>query len=192
MTQPAVPSPRLAPRRARLSDAEAIGAVQVASWRTTYRGIVPEDYLAAMTVEDHAERWARLLARPGTLELTFVVEEAGRVVGFALGGNEREGSTRFLGELHAIYLLQEAQRRGHGRALVEAVSGALLQRGLNSMLVWVLRDNLGARRFYERLGGVYLGEHDLDFGAGFTLMEVSYGWPDLRAGLAQPPREPLR
>jgi GNAT superfamily N-acetyltransferase len=181
-----VPPPRLAPRRARLADAEAIGAVQVASWRTTYRGIVPEDYLASMTVEDHANRWARLLARPGSLDLTFVVEEEGRVVGFAMGGSEREGDRRFPGELYAIYLLQEAQRQGHGRALVEAVSGALLQRGLRSMLVWVLRDNLGARRFYERLGGVYIREHDLDFGAGFTLREVSYGWADLRWGLARP------
>jgi ribosomal protein S18 acetylase RimI-like enzyme len=162
--------------------------VQVASWQTTYRDIVPEDYLSAMTVEDHARRWGRLLARPGNLELTFVVEEEGRVVGFAMGGREREGDRHFPGELYAIYLLQEAQRHGHGRALVEAVSGALLERGLRSMLVWVLRDNVGARHFYERLGGVYLREHDLDFGAGFSLREVSYGWSDLRWGLVPAPQ----
>jgi ribosomal protein S18 acetylase RimI-like enzyme len=188
MTPPPVPRPRLAPRRARLSDAEAIGAVQVASWRTTYRGIVPADYLEGMTVEDHARRWGRLLARPGNLELTFVVEEEDRVVGFAMGGSEREGDRRFPGELYAIYLLQGAQRRGYGRALAEAVAGALLERGMRSMLVWVLRDNWSARRFYERLGGVYIREHELDFGAGFTLQEVSYGWADLRWGLVPPPR----
>jgi ribosomal protein S18 acetylase RimI-like enzyme len=182
----ALPPPRLAPRSARLSDAESIGAVQVASWRSTYRGIVPDDYLDAMTVEDHAGRWGRLLARPGSLELTFVVEEEGRVVGFAMGGTEREGDRRYAGELYAIYLLPDARRRGHGRALAEAVSEALLERGLRSMLVWVLRDNLGARRFYERLGGVYVREHELDFGAGFTLPEVSYGWADLRWGLVRP------
>ena len=188
MTQHSVQPPQLAPRRARLSDAEDIGAVHVASWRTTYRGIVPADYLASMTVEDHARRWSRLLARPGSLEMTFVVEEEGRVVGFAMGGSEREGDRRFPGELYAIYLLQEAQRRGHGRALVEAVAGALLEAGLRSMLVWVLRDNLDARRFYERLGGVYIREHELDFGAGFSLQEVSCGWADLRWGLVPPPQ----
>jgi GNAT superfamily N-acetyltransferase len=186
VTQSAVPPPRLAPRRARLSDADAIGTVQVASWRTTYRGIVPDAYLDSMTAEDHAARWARLLARPGSLELTFVVEEQGRLIGFAMGGPEREGDRRFPAELYAIYLLQEAQGRGHGRALVEAVSTALLQRGFRAMLVWVLRQNLAARRFYERLGGAYLREHDLDFGAGFTLPEVAYGWADLRWGLARP------
>jgi ribosomal protein S18 acetylase RimI-like enzyme len=188
MTWPAGASPWPGLRRARLSDAPAIATVEVASWRTTYGGIVPEDYLSRMTAEEHAERWARLLARPGSLDMTFVVEEEDRVVGFAKGGPEREGDLRFVGELYAIYLLEEVQRQGHGRALAEAVAEALLRRGLRSMLVWVLRDNLGARRFYESLGGVYLRQHDLDFGAGFTLPEVSYGWSDLRLGLHPPPR----
>jgi GNAT superfamily N-acetyltransferase len=188
MTQQAAAFRQQGLRPARLSDAPDIGAVEVASWRTTYRGIVPEDYLARMTADEHAQRWARLLGRPGSLEMTFVVEEEGRVVGFAKGGPEREGDRRFVGELYAIYLLEEVQGRGYGRALVEAVAAAMLRRGVRSMLVWVLRDNLGARRFYERLGGVYLREHDLDFGAGFTLPEVSYGWSDLRRGLTAPPQ----
>jgi hypothetical protein len=55
------------------------------------------------------------------------------------------------------------------------------------MLVWVLRDNRAARGFYEHLGGVYVREHALDFGAGFEVMEVSYGWDDVRGGLTADP-----
>jgi GNAT superfamily N-acetyltransferase len=183
LRQLAVPQPQRGPRRARLGDAAGIGAVQVASWRSTYRGIVPADYLDSMTVEDHSRRWHRLLTQSGNLEMTFVVEERGRIVGFAMGGPEREGDPRFRGELYAIYLLEEAQGRGYGRTLVEAVAGALLRRGYDSMLVWVLRDNLPARRFYEHMGGRYLREHELDFGAGFALREVSYGWSDVRRDL---------
>jgi ribosomal protein S18 acetylase RimI-like enzyme len=185
VTEPLPARPPSFLRQARSSDAHAIGGVQVSSWRSSYRGMVPDDYLDGMTAEDHGRRWARLLAQGDNLALTFVVEEAGRVVGFAMGGPEREGDPRFQGELYAIYLLLEAQRRGHGRALAEAVAGALVHRGLTSMLVWVLRDNLAARAFYERMGGVFLREHDLDFGAGFSVREVSYGWDDVRGGLAQ-------
>jgi GNAT superfamily N-acetyltransferase len=183
LTEPAVPHPLSGPRRARLEDAAGIGAVQVDSWRSTYRDIVPAHYLDSMTVEDHSRRWARLLSQPGNLEMTFVVEEGGRIVGFAMGGSEREGDSRFRGELYAIYLVREAQGRGYGRALVESVADALLQHRFYSMLVWVLRDNLPARRFYEHIGGRYLREHDLDFGAGFVLREVSYGWEDVRRDL---------
>lgn len=185
MNAPAVP-PRApsAVRPARLADAGGIARVQVSSWRTTYRGMVPDEFLVGMTVKDHAARWGRLLHEPAHLELTFVVEEAGTVVGFAMGGREREGDSRFAGELYAIYLLREAQGRGHGRSLVAAVAEGLVRRRMTSMLVWVLRDNLRARGFYERLGGVYLREHELDFGAGFSVMEVGYGWEDIRETLA--------
>jgi ribosomal protein S18 acetylase RimI-like enzyme len=148
--------------------------------------MVPDDYLDGMSVEDHARRWTRLLEQPGNLALTFVVEEAGHLVGFAMGGPEREGEPRFRGELYAIYLLRETQGRGHGRALVQAVAGELVRQQVSSMLVWVLRDNLSARGFYERLGGVFLREHQLDFGAAFTVQEVSYGWEDVRQGLLPP------
>ena len=42
--------------------------------------------------------------------------------------------------------------------------------------VWVLRENMHARGFYERLGGVYLRQRPLDFGHDITAMEVSYLW----------------
>ena len=177
------PEPSAIVRPARLTDAAEIARVQVESWRTTYRGMVPDDYLDGMRVEEHTVRWVRLLRDPVHLELTFVTETADGVVGFAMGGREREDDRRFLGELYAIYLVREAQGRGYGRALVEAVARGLVRRRLTSMLVWVLRENVRARGFYERLGGVFLREHELDFGAGFTVIEVSYGWDDVRGSL---------
>ena len=46
------------------------------------------------------------------------------------------------------------------------------------MIVWVLRDNPGARGFYERLGGVYVRTQPITIGPT-TLDEVSYGWRSL-------------
>ena len=46
------------------------------------------------------------------------------------------------------------------------------------MLVWVLEDNHGARRFYESLGGELVGRKTVVIG-GADLVEVSYGWKDI-------------
>ncbi len=46
------------------------------------------------------------------------------------------------------------------------------------MIVWVLRDNQAARRFYERLGGVYIREQPITIGSSLV-QEVSYGWKSL-------------
>lgn len=41
-------------RKARVADAIAIGAVHVAAWRSTYPGILPDSYLARMSVSRQA------------------------------------------------------------------------------------------------------------------------------------------
>jgi ribosomal protein S18 acetylase RimI-like enzyme len=165
-------------RPAAIDDAAAIARVHVASWRTTYRGLLPDDFLASLGEEPYMERWTRVIGDGSSR--VFVVDENGDVVGFASCGHERAGEVGFAGELYAIYVLDSAQRQGHGRELVRAVAGALREMRLEDMIVWVLRDNTPARHFYERLGGVYVRSQPITIGAA-TLEEVSYGWRSLDA-----------
>lgn len=173
-------------RAATPADAKAVARIHVESWRTTYPGMIPDRYLAGMRVDDYAERWRRTLVDPAHRSLVFIAEEAGLPVGFASGGRDRDAERREVGELYAIYLLRSAQGRGHGRRLLLAVAEALAERGLTTMVVWVLRDNARARAFYERMGGVYQRERLLDFAAGFSVMEVSYRWADVPGELLAP------
>ncbi len=174
-------------RTATPADAPAIARVHVASWRTTYPGMLPDSYLAAMDVRDYTGRWARALRSPLSPGAVTVVEEEGEIVGFASCGRQRDGNQPYEGELYAIYLLQEVQGHGYGRALVEVSAAALAEKRITSMVVWVLRDNAHARGFYERLGGAYLRTRELDFGYGVTAMEVSYLWADTLATLLRRP-----
>jgi hypothetical protein len=54
--------PRVHIRAASPTDARGIAAVHVASWRTTYRGIVPADYLAGLSADAREHSWRRQLA----------------------------------------------------------------------------------------------------------------------------------
>jgi GNAT superfamily N-acetyltransferase len=165
-------------RAALIDDVNAIARVHVASWRSTYRTLLPDDFLASMTEAGYADRWRRLIG-DGSSRI-YVVEDEGDVVGFASGGRERAGETGYTGELYAIYVLDGHQGRGYGRDLVRAVAEGIREMGLDDMLVWVLRDNPPARGFYERLGGVYVRAQPITIGSA-TLEEVSYGWPHLDA-----------
>ena len=160
-------------RPATPEDAPGIADVHVATWRTTYRGLLPDDFLASLSEEHYAERWRRVIGEGSSR--VFVVDLPERIVGFASGGRERAGESGFAGELYALYVLDGAQRHGHGRELVRAVAGALEEMEMPDMIVWVLRDNAPARHFYERLGGVYVRAQPITIGSA-TLEEVSYGW----------------
>ena len=168
-------------REARREDAPGIAHVHVASWRTTYRGIMPDEYLAQLSVEQRARRWMEITSAGA--EIIYVAEDDGDggrgIVGFASGGAKRDGATpAYDGELYAVYILQEYQGQGIGQQLVSAIAERLAQAGFNAMLVWVLAAN-PSRGFYDRLGGQLVWEKMIDI-AGTTLSEVAYGWPDIR------------
>ena len=160
-------------RPAELDDAAGIACVHVATWRSAYRGLLPDDFLVSLSEAHYTDRWRRVISEGSSR--VFVVDEPGGISGFASGGRERAGEAGFAGELYALYVLEGSQRRGHGRDLVRAVAGALRDLHLPDMIVWVLRDNSPARAFYERLGGTYVRAQPITIGTA-TLEEVSYGW----------------
>ncbi len=184
-------------RIAKAADASAIARVHVASWHETYRGMVPDAMLAALSVEQRSKAWLQILegsgegntpGGPGACRadaegtLVFVADLDGSTVGFASCGAQRTGSLRergYEGEFSAIYVLQAAQRLGLGRRLMVSMATDLQGRGFRGAALWVLRDNARARRFYEFLGGIPVAERNDDREGGLTLPEVAYGWTDL-------------
>ena len=164
-------------RRAGLEDLPGVARVLVDTWRATYRGVVPEAFLEGLSYEGQAERWAQRLKTPTWPGRLFVAEsESGEVVGFAAFGPDRaSGFPGYTAELWAIYVLPNWQRKGLGRALFHEGARLLQAEGYGRMLVWVLKENPKGRGFYEHLGGVLLGEREIELG-GAKLWEVAYGF----------------
>ena len=168
-------------REARCEDAEELTRVHIESWRTTYRGLLPDDYLANLNPEPRQRYWRSLLCAPQREQFVYVAvdDQLDQVIGFASGGKERSEDRDYRGELYTIYLLEGHQGQGIGRTLLRCVAVELFGSGFNSMLVWVLSAN-PSQRFYAALGGqpvrtqlVMIGEHSYE--------ETGYGWSDISA-----------
>lgn len=147
-------------RPAGIHDARAIAEVHTESYNGSYRGIFPDSLLNGLSVEKRESRWRDLLAgqEPSSAVTIVGCEAGGSVAGFASGGKERTGQLGCDGELYAIYLRPEAQRKGQGTLVVRQFARELIGRGFGSMAVWVLELN-PSRRFYECLGGRLLGSN---------------------------------
>jgi L-amino acid N-acyltransferase YncA len=160
-------------RPARPSDARAMARVYVHTWQQTYRGLVPDPYLDAMTV-GRAER--AILRRLDHVSGICSVAEAdsGQVTGFVTGGPARAPDDIYSGEIYELYLLKAYRGRGTGRQMVQVLSDRFSRMGIHSMMVWVLARN-PYRHFYEKINGVYLRSTTIPF-AGVRLKAVAYGW----------------
>jgi len=180
MESPAEVSRAATIRRAITGDARAIAAVRIDAWRTTYAGMVPAAYLAAMSVDDNAAQWHRILAAGPNMTSIFVADDGGEIAGFACGNMLPEQKHGFDAELTAIYLRRDRQRAGLGRRLVAAVAAAQREHGATGLLTWVFAANRNARAFYQRLGGELVVEQPFQWD-GLELVEAGYGWRDLDA-----------
>ena len=161
-------------------DADDLARVHVAAWRETYRGLLPDAYLARMSETAQAQRFAQALKSPGADEVTLAVGDRDGIVGYAGGGPARNGAPGEA-EIHTLYLLRRAQAQGLGRRLLSGMARAMATRGARSLVISVLRDNQRARGFYEHMGGVPDPARREPGPGGRLLVEIAYRWADIRS-----------
>ena len=167
-------------RPATAADAPAIARVRIDSWRTTYRGLIPDAYLDGMELEPSIGIWNRVLDAQSSAATVFVATRDGEVVGFAAGNTLKEPKYDADAELTAVYLRRDVQRAGLGHRLVAAVVDAQRAHGAHAMIVWTIAGNKPARAFYEALGGELVVEQPFVWD-GMDLVEAGYVWRDLAA-----------
>lgn len=138
-------------RTAVAADAEAVARVHVRAWQSAYRGLIAQDYLDSLTPEARARRYD--FGRPGIgVPVTLVAVQHDAICGLVTIGLCREEDLPNFGELMAIYVDPDCLGTGIGRLLIGAGRDRLRGLGVEGAALWVLRDNVRARRFYARDG----------------------------------------
>ena len=161
-------------RPATAEDADAIGRVQVETWRVAYRGLMPDDVIAGFDLEGRQRLWREGLARvPRPGSATFVAELDGEVVGFASVGRSRDDEAAPEGELYAIYLHPSRWDRGIGRALLERAEESMRAFGFERAILWVMEGNERGERFYRAAGWECDGRK-LELFQGAEVAELRY------------------
>ena len=173
-------------RDARVDDAAAMARIQVAGWQHAYGHFMPAEFIAARSPEIRTKEWrVRLRDQPADV-VHLVAEDEGQIVGIASGGPPMgdevviEGDTSDCdGQCYGLYVAPVRIGLGIGRRLLGKLGSRLLLAGRTSFVLWAFEKNV-YRRFYDRLGGreIARGRWDVD---GITLIEIAYGWPDIRA-----------
>lgn len=158
-------------RDSKIEDAEAIARVHTLSWQTSYKGIMPQDFLDSLSIEKRTERRREILTTGRMIAL--VAERENQIIGFCDAGEAREENDGAQSELYAIYLLEEHKGQGAGTLLFEEATRRLKARGFKDMVLWALDANDRAGKFYEKMGGKLHTRKTMDIG-GRELPKVSY------------------
>ncbi|MFG3060735.1 GNAT family N-acetyltransferase [Streptomyces sp. NPDC048231] len=157
-----------------LADCGRVSEIRIRGWQSAYRGLMPQPYLDALSVAEDSERRRARFHGGDTRVVNLVAERDGEIVGWAAHGPYRDGEVRTSdSELYAIYIDPAHVGSGIGRALLEeAVQQCAPMHA--RMFLWVLEENVRARRFYERAGFHADGAEEPFDVDGVAVPEVRY------------------
>ncbi len=177
-------------KKAGIRGVRDIADVHVDCWRETYRGIMPDGKLDALSYEKSAEKWKDFfISGKGVLlkNTVIVAKKNDETVGFCAGGEVRKFSKRtegYKGEIKAVYILKEHQRKGLGRIFLKNFEEIFREKEIFSYIIWVLKDN-DSKGFYRKMGGKLITTKTYEIGGkklkglcfGFRISEgESYGF----------------
>lgn len=152
----------------KFDDRKAISRIYEKSWKYTYSGIVPQEYLDSI----HEGQWAAKIDTLGWR--TMVCVENDEFVGTCSFSKSRFEKYGDVGEIISVYFLPEHMRKGYGSILLRKVLDAFKEKGYKEIFLWVLEENTGARQFYEYFGFACTYDFREDTIGGNNLREVRY------------------
>jgi len=128
----------------------ALALLQIKCWATTYRNILPVDYLNSFSLE-HTERyWLKELKEKNKKILVATI--GGNVVGyvdFTLGHSKT--TNRSFVSLGSLYIHPKEKRKGIGSSLLNHVE-SLSKVSRFSISLFVHYENHSAKSFFEKNG----------------------------------------
>jgi GNAT superfamily N-acetyltransferase len=162
-------------------DAAEIARIQVVTWRTAYRSLLPAAVLDEWDAAAAETSWRNAITAPPTPgHGVLVALEKNTVVGFAaygpaeLTGDERPDTDGPTSELSILIVEPRWGRRGHGSRLLAAVADLAEGGGAARLQVWLLEADRVSAGFYESAGWAPDGwARTLDTG-GEPLREVRW------------------
>jgi ribosomal protein S18 acetylase RimI-like enzyme len=151
-------------RKANSSDAAGKGYVHYQSWIETYTGLFPDEVIEKVTLEKSVH-----LATEHP-ENTYIAIIDEKVVGFSCYLEARDVDLKNYGEIMAIYVLKAYQGKGIGKKLMKVCYRELSQ--YKGIIVWVLKSNVNAIRFYESEGFEMDGKIKMLYGKDVVRMAL--------------------
>lgn len=135
-------------RNATVSDICSIAELYISNHKSTYKGLVSEEYLSSLTVEKAAERWKNYLANENNR--MWVAFEGEKFAGFL--ASMPDSMSEKIWYLDSLHICEGSRGKGIGTALIKTVGRYALKNGYDKMSVCVVKGNDSAKKLYIKLG----------------------------------------
>ena len=139
-------------RKARYTEIPVLAKIQCAAWKAAFGDIVTAATMEKCTDEEKC-----------TQRLKYIfTREIGHL--YIAGRDNRAGGMMYwrpidklTAEIVALHTLKRVWGKGVGRALIDKALADMIEDGFLGVKLWVFKDNIRARKFYEKCGFTLTG-----------------------------------
>lgn len=155
-------------------DAFEVEKLRIKCWQNHFSGILDKNFLESLDPEKSYK--ARQMAISSQKDVNLVAIFDGKIIALSDGGEKRPQQGNLIeGEIYSLYVDEQFRKKGIGSLLFQKQCDLLQQRGFEKVLLWVLKENVSARNFYNKLNGL-LGEEKYFNIGGKNYLQVVYQW----------------
>ena len=147
-------------REANAEDMELIANLYVMNWKKTYVGLLPDNFLNGLTVNDGINKWQEYLTKEK--HRIFVAYENENFWGFSACKEDEELKNCLY--LDSLHVSESSRGKGVGTKLINTVGSYAYIKGYEHMSICIVKGNDNAKNIYERLGAVHYKDFIDDFG----------------------------
>lgn len=155
--------------RAKLGDEAVLAYIQTESWKAGFKEILKADTLQRCTKMDEVTAMYHYLLEQN-IGNGYLLKVEGKPHCIAWWNATRQEDMPGYAELICIHSLQEQWRKGYGSKMMDSMLCDIAAAGYTKVMLWVFKDNIRARRFYERHGFITDGKTKQDMEA----IEICY------------------
>ncbi|MBD5508687.1 MAG: GNAT family N-acetyltransferase [Lachnospiraceae bacterium] len=148
---------------ATIEHVDMVGYVHSTAWKSTYQNIFSKEYLGTDTIDKRKEEFMASLANDNIQY--YLVSDNDNAIGIVKLMTEDN-----ICEVSSIYFLKEHRNKGYG---TETINYLKKKYHDNRIVLWVLENNVKARKFYKKNQFMETGETRVIY-RGNEYMQVKY------------------
>lgn len=142
-------------REANAEDIEPIASLYVMNWKKTYVGLLPDNFLNGLTVNEGIKKWQEYLNKEK--HRIFVAYENEKILGFSACKEDEELKNCLY--LDSLHVSETSRGKGVGTKLINTVGSYAYIKGYERMSICIVKGNDNAKRIYKKMGA----KHYKDF-----------------------------
>ena len=136
----------------RIEDQEGMAKIKVDCWQDTYKNIIDQSYLDSLNYEIQTNKYIDSFDEYKNMVLVAEDVNDHKIIGdscFSTDANEYADA-----ELISLYIDKNYSRRGVGTSLLRETIKELKKYNKKTMMLWCIKENKNAIKFYEKMGGI--------------------------------------